>query len=366
MSRWIVVAWALWAPAFLGAQRASSPDAREQQRIVDSTVARWQRAGRALSAFDDSVARTRALTDTLRVGALRLLVEPGLRDRAQAAAQIASARLDSVAGPEARRLEADLIVVRFLKDSVRDTVVVAARARNDKEFLTVWGPANDSTLVSWIHTRALRLLTMSMDRRMTNWLGNSEVTPDSLATGTWLGTRLDLVSSPATVARRCYDGDIAACKVALRLVDTGDPIMTWFDADGRRRYVESAAAFYNSPKQDADACIAGSDAACIGHMRSKLHYSDPVPPFRRATVAAIAIEIGGRSGYQRLLGATGSPTDRLEAAAGVPIDSVLRVWVAKVRDARRPGQAMSTGIAMSSLGWILVCGVLALRSSRWR
>ncbi|HEX7939917.1 MAG TPA: hypothetical protein VF483_13095 [Gemmatimonadaceae bacterium] len=351
----------------LAAQRApSSEEFREQERLVDTLVARWRSAAQALRAYDDSVDRISATRDTVRVGSLRILVEPSLRERAEAAATFASPRIDSLAGAAAKLLETRVLVLHYLKDHGQDTIVLAARSPNqNQEFLQIWGTFTDSTLGQAVYHNAQQLLSLSVDQQLKNWL-IAELIPDTLPTTAWLGARLAVLSSPASIARRCYDGDLEACKVSLKLVSNGDPVMTWFDAASRRRFVTSLRVVSGPNRELAEACVGGSDTACINYMRRLEHLSDPIPPHVRTTLAAMAMQMGGRAGYERMLLATGTPLDRLAVAAGVPADSVLRAWVAKVRDSRLPSQDMTPGIAAASMGWILLCGLLSLRSTRWR
>jgi hypothetical protein len=369
MFRSVALILILAASSRLAAQ-GGSDRIRAQERVVDSLVANRRQAIAALQAFDDSVTRARVRMDTLTVGSLRFRIEPTLRERAERAARVAAARIDSVAGAGARRFAGSWLIVRGTGPASGDTLVVSytlpfSKARALQEMQTVWGPTGDSTLVEWMYDAALRALGETVDAPMLAWQ-RGVVRPDSVTTTDWLGTRLDVVSSSSTVAHLCYEGEVAACRAALGFTPVTDWVTEWFDAPARRRYV----AFYNRGREtrdpDADLCEEGSDAACISVMRGIRYYGDPITAHRRMTVVMTAIRMGGARGFERYLTGTGSPAERLAATAAAPLDSVLRIWIDHVRSARRPSRDMSTGIAMSSLGWILVCGVLALRSSRWR
>ena len=362
----LAVAAIFATPAGLMAQRAPSQELRDQERLVDTLVARWRVAAHALRAYDDSVARVRAVTDTVRVGSLRILVEPDLRSRAETAARLASPRIDSLAGSAARRLETRWLVLHRMHDRGQDTIVLAARGANqDQEYLQVWGTFTDSVLGQAVYHNAQQLLSLSVDQQLKSWL-IAELIPDTLPTTAWLGARLAVLSSPASIARSCYDGNLEACTVSLNPISRGDPVMTWFDAAARRRFVTTMRVVSGPNRDIAEACVGGSDAACINYMQHMEHLSDPIPPHVRSTVTAMAMQMGGRAGYERMLLATGTPLERLAIAAGVPADSVLRSWLSKVRDSRLPSQDMTPGIAAASMGWILVCGLLALRNTRWR
>ncbi len=231
--------------------------------------------------------------------------------------------------------------------------------------MRLWGVADEATLTLWIRQNALRLLANEVESDFRRWLVG-ELLPDTSSTVAWTLRRLELISADAVVARRCYDGDLTACSIALELTPVADPITQFFDADGRRRLVErSEWAARQLDRPASDRCIAGVDAACIANLRewSRL---EAVPREHRLALAKLAIQLGGPAGYERILTTSGTPAQRIASAAGLPIDTVLRMWQRKVRETTVPSQDMSLGIAAGSLIWILACGALSLRSSRWR
>ena len=362
---------AVAATAPVSAQRAASPAERAQERRVDSIVAHLHRAKAELDAYDDSVARQRARMDTVQAGSLRLFVEASLRSRVEPAARVAAARVEAEAGPAAARLTKRWVIVRQLTDSTPDSIVVAtAEGPKSPESLQIWGAPDDSLLTVWIHNDAMHLVAAEIPKAFKEWL-YAELLPDSVNTVQWTNTRLVLVSSYSTVAHRCYSGDIPACSIGLRLTEVSDPVMEWYDDAGRRRVVsawlESRRYDRRRPEWDqAERCGAGADAACIAALRQWRGLEDPVPPGERMILAKLAVQMGGPGAYERILSATGTPAQRLAAAAGVPIDSVLRVWQRRVHDTRLPSEDFSVTIAATSLAWILACGALSLRSSRWR
>ena len=112
-------------------------------------------------------------------------------------------------------------------------------------------------------------------------------------------------------------------------------------------------------------CIDGDDAAC----QSLLHSASfsPLPRDIRASLVAEALRLGGARAYERLIETGGEDIRvRLAAAAGVPFDSLVSTWQARVHDTRVPSDAMRPSIAAASLGWIVLCLGLSMRSSRWR
>jgi hypothetical protein len=80
----------------------------------------------------------------------------------------------------------------------------------------------------------------------------------------------------------------------------------------------------------------------------------------------LAIALGGARAMERALATRGTIDRKLAAAAGVSADSVVRLWVARTRSVPKASESMSLTVAAASIGWILVFGVFAVRSSRWR
>lgn len=369
---------ALLAAAALNAAEAQrGADARR----VDAVVAQWRRAYSALKAYDDSVRRERVHMDTIRVGSMRLYVEPQLHARAEAAARVAWSAVDSATGPAAQRLSQEWLIVRQLRDTTPDSLVVAVAPKSEgSEQMQLWGKPDDATLANWIRTDAMKLIASGLDRPFKQWLYSEAVSPDTLATVMWTILRLDVVSSYSTVAQACYRGDVPACSIALGLTEVPDPVTAWYDAPGRRRVVTAALERQHLESRrgtvDEELCIGGDDAACSRAIRSwsGTRYCggcthgvpDPVRSGSRQALVKVAMRIGGRDAYWRLLSATGTPAQRIATTAGVPVDSVIRVWRANVHDTRLPSDDFSVKIAAASTLWIVVLGFLSVRSSRWR
>jgi len=352
------------------AQSSGASELRRQRVIVDSVGAFAKRAKARLVAFDDSVAKSRVSLDTIRAGSLQVLVTKSSRSRLEPMVGVAASRFDSIFGSAAKRLETHSLVIRQRWDSVADTVVISMVIKPGKafpkgrEFEVLWGPLTDTLVQRGLRQGAIRLLSDEVSWDLRGWLG-SELTPDTVSAYAWTQVRLELVSSSATVARRCYDGDMHACQLTLLLTPVKDRATEWFDSTGRHRYV-SARTFDVSPVELA--CQGGNDKACIAAIRNYdwNRTSFPATGVLITSVTQTAMRIGGHDALDRLLSSKGTPAVALEAAAGVPLDSVLRVWQRNARETRLPSQDVSLGIAGSSLLWILVCGALSLRSSKWR
>ena len=354
------------------AQMSRTVELRLQRARVDTIAAHWRLAKARLDAFDVSVAKTRARLDTILIGHLRVLVAPAVRTRIEPAVAATAAHLDSLLGSASTRLEKHWLVVRLYRGTA-DTISVAAVMTpgrsfpKGREIEMVWGPVNDTLVHNGLRRGAIRLVASELDSTFSRWLGR-DFALDTVSTFMWTQARLDLVSSPTTVGRRCYEGDIQSCRLTLQLARVSDPATEWFDAVDRRRFFQhTSRSNYYSPAQDA--CREGSDAACITAIRQLRFRENSFFAATGVLVGSLtqtALRLGGREGLERLLRSSGPPAQALADAAGVPLDSVLRVWHRNTRDARMPSQDVSLGIAATSLLWIALCGALSLRSSRWR
>jgi hypothetical protein len=228
--------------------------------------------------------------------------------------------------------------------------------------------ADSVVLAQALRGLALRTLGDRMGPAFKGW-NEDAPWPDSVTDYQWSLQRLNLISSKSLVARRCYAGELAACETVLQLRPNADPIMEWFDAHTRLELVQSAGQTAMHVARDASQrCIAGSDSACVQVLR-RLPPNFVPSGFEHSThvlLTELALSVGGAEAPRRLVETPGGPNERLSAAAGMPIDSLVAIWQRRVRDARTPSDDMSPSIALASLSWILVLGGLSLRSSRWR
>ena len=81
----------------------------------------------------------------------------------------------------------------------------------------------------------------------------------------------------------------------------------------------------------------------------------------------LALEAGGAGAFDRLTADTGRTLEqRLEAAAGVPVDTLLARWTASVA-ASIPGSPAPGGReTFLTMAWSAAVMVMAIRGSRWR
>jgi hypothetical protein len=184
---------------------------------------------------------------------------------------------------------------------------------------------------------------------------------------------VQLVTAPSQSARACFLGSIARCNEALELGDTKGLLELWYPSPAERRalVMQSFAEFFNHGEsaQAFRACIARSAAACTGLLRSLPAGTLPKPLAHdaRATLVREALRLGGRDAYRRLLREPDAPIgDRLAAAAGVRLDSLLAHWRDAVLRARPPAVALPWWAVGAAFGWLTFFAACSLRSSRWR
>jgi len=95
--------------------------------------------------------------------------------------------------------------------------------------------------------------------------------------------------------------------------------------------------------------------------------SIPMPLTARASLAQLALELGGPGAISRLhKAAAATVASQLSAAAGVPIDSLIGRWQQRLMAARPHSPLPSTGFVLASMACIVVCGAWAARSEPWK
>jgi hypothetical protein len=363
MSRIIVALATAWT--LLLGHRADAQDLASEVKKLDSLKRAWAAAAERVSWHEDSLRAVRFGYDSLVVPPLSLLLESGLGAIVDSAARQAAGRLLLPPAIGSRELRGLHFTVRWFEgDSSRVLVSVIdtmGREWGQRPVLRESGSLGDALRESANH-----LLAQRLDQDMRSWL-DVQVGPDTLPTSAWRGLRLDLVSSNANIGPKCFDGDLTACHQALGLRPTADPVTEWYSESGRRRLVRAHEWSVRRGNGVATrSCLDGNDEACVVALHAAPSVPLQVAPALRRSLAQLALQMGGPGAFERLYLSRGTPAERLMQTAGAPVDSIVRLWHARVRDTRAPSDAMTKEIAAMSLVWILMCGALSLRSSRWR
>ena len=351
--------------------RGGAQDLHELERRVDVTVAAWKQSVTVLEGFRHRATPTRVFPDTVAIldGAVRLVTDseflPIVRD--------AGAQVDPFIRGRAGAAIAGLrgTVYAVWSDSIRhaDNGLILSPRVNDREVSVRYAIANAGSLA--------QMLEMDMQFRVgtpdkpafSAWLANPlPLTPTPNTE--WRALRLELVSSPASVAHRCFAGDLVACKVTLGFIAEADPATAWYDSTTRRALVNAAFSLGNLERRKAASCLAGRDSACVALLRTSSALEQWLAPpgtgrIRMALVAQ-AFSMGAPGALARLAATNDLSVEAIGAIAGAPVDSVISQWQRHVRDGGVESEVLTPVVALTALGWILAMGALSLRSPRWR
>ena len=354
----------LAAPAVHGQTQA------EYRARVEQLVPLWKREVAAYQR-EDSLRKARLPRDTMRVDGLVLLADSALRNVARSAAALSAGALRRRFGSDLTPLRSEIYTVSRNTEWRIDTPM-ADVGYVDSTGRVAGGitmPATaDAIAESWTGIASQRM-TAEVGPNFGEWLSNA-IPVDSAATDTWVGVRIDVVTSQFAVSRQCYAGSISACELALGIRGTNDPLRSWFNAAERRGVVlRDWDALHRTRPDLMTACVMRrEDSACVeaGELISKQALQPPLGTASRQALARLALDLGGAAGFARLRAAPDSIGAQLAAAAGIPLDSLVARWRTAVVSTAAEHTTMTPGVAMMSICWVTACGALALRSSRWR
>ena len=330
----------------------------------------WLEAAQQRAAGDlersDSARQSRLLADTLRVGALTIVGQAELVNRARAGATTAWGLLDAKFGRQAARVAPLLFVLVS-----REVENVAPRAPNRRiRPISVEPGTTDAMIAHMIGNTASIEINAAHDSALRAWLGSATLDVRAHPRERYRDAYVELATDPWTATRSCYQGDVAACRRALGL-EPGDLLDQWYDAGDRQRVVigNDPVSWRGASLRDLARCRdGGDDVACTTVLRA-VSFDWIEPPFTpptRAFVVDVALELGGAEAYDRLLTTRGPIAARLAAAARLPLDSVVRAWRARLIDAAPATVTVYPAGAWAALLWAAVLAVVGLGSSRWR
>lgn len=350
---WLTIAVLAVRPAF-----GQDPVLRARS---DSLRREWRQAN-ALAGLQDSLRLATRLAgrDTIRAGTLTIIANPSPLPLAQAAAQVWPV-IDRYYGPAAEAFSQRPFLIQAIDP---DT---AARPGIPLGMEVLWNL--DATQVAQLLLNMADLTTL--DPRLHDWLGGP-LTPRIDSGPRRVRVYVQLVTAPSRGVRRCFLGDLDACRDALSLTNAPDMVPRWYGPEERRRLVTTE---YNGFLDHGSrhiafrSCAAGSDSACVELLAALPHgsLSPPLDAEARGVLLDLAILEGGRSTFQRLLaGQDSAMGSRLAAAAGIPEDSLLARWRTAVLRARPAPVSLPPWGAWFALGWAVLFATCGLRSSRWR
>jgi hypothetical protein len=354
----------------LGATGALAQSQAEYRARLQRLVPLWHRLT-AEARRVDSVAARRLPTDTIVVGPLRVIADTGMAELAHGAAERTDAALTRRFGPDLDALRPHLYVLQAVPTSRGQHALVAFAEVDATGRPVEVGdmPRDPSTIAETWAMRGAGVLTGNLGPAFGEWLDNA-LPIDSSSTNTWVGVRIDLVTSPFRASRQCYVGDIRECERALGVADDNVPFRDWFTTAERQEilYRDRYALRGIQPGELGRCLNKNDDSACLalGQLIPPQELAPPLGPASRQSLAALAMTMGGPQSYRRMLGAPRVVRAQLEAAAEISVDSLVRRWRAAVLTTEAEHTTMTPGLALISLLWAGTCGALALGSSRWR
>lgn len=329
---------------------------------ADSLLRDWRQAN-TLAILQDSMRliAARPDMDTIRVGALIVVANPSALPIRAAAAQ-AWSRIERYYGSAPEVLALHPIVIQAVDP---DTTVQPPRHRSGLQ--VPWNVGVQELTALLVGSVDLGVV----DPDLREWLGGAAVLgrdpvrPRERA-------YVQLVTAPSRAVRQCFLGDVPACRDALSLTDAPDLLTRWYGPHERRALVTSVYAVNFSrgaPQTAFRSCHAGSDSACLRLLESLPQGAllRPLDHEARFTLLELALRLGGRPALPRLLATKDQGVaERLAAAAGIGVDSLVAHWCAEIRAARPVPVALPPWGAWVAIGWMSVFAAFGLGSSRWR
>lgn len=363
---------ALGLVSVIAARVSPAQTVTDYTKRVDSLTTVWRAAvATQLRADSDRVRHLPA--DTIHAGNLVILTDSANVELVKATAAIVSPELDAAFGSWASRMRAHVLVVRppTLRRMGNDTGTVESGVAGPggRALMRLSTFASTEGLSAAWRRQAEEFLFLDFDQPFREWLrspiSSEPATARSLSKG-----RVDLVLSPSRVAHECALGTLTSCSRALGLVPVDDPAFTLFDEQQRLDMVKwySFVLQRRDPSKYTRCVSAGNRAACDSLVRSIPLAAVPKPTSDavRLNFTRYALMLGGDHAFERLAATRGTIGERISAAAGLPLDSVVARWQSNLTSSPSSSTAIDSLTAISSVFWVCLCGALALRSSRWR
>ena len=301
------------------------------------------------------------LLDTTRISDLTLGI---LR---QAAQNASTAVLRTHGSMAARTLGAlEIVVAESRPDGGRRPVLsLHVRGWPDSEgWFTRSLPLPAHEIEDYLVTVASTSALAFADSSLSRWTGRY-VPARSASEISWRDVSVWLASAQSEVARRCVAARVDACASALELEPTPNRLAAWYVPGDYPALVEHWTGWARTDsltRADATRCVQSRETELCARVVQAVTIGDLLPAGARRSFFALALESGGPRALERLAATRGPVRLQLAAAAGVPADSLLALWQARVM-ASRPNHLLA-GPALATLGWTLLFAVASLRRPR--
>ncbi len=200
---------------------------------------------------------------------------------------------------------------------------------------------------------------------MRNWLGHADYLSGAEAYRV-------LAVTPSAANRACLSGDTSACTAALGIADVASR-PEWFTMEEKQRMVAVAAQPWmgraDRDEPEVRACLEEDAEASCNRVVGRLDWVEmsSAPNSVKTHLLWHAMRAGGAGAWARAIErAEARPAEVLVAAAGQPLDQLLRTWQVDLARQRPDVHAGLAGGGMAVLFWSLVLAGFAMRSTRWR
>ncbi len=212
--------------------------------------------------------------------------------------------------------------------------------------------------------------TATFDGPLRTWLFNGPVTPFAPGDDVEGAARLELATAESRTARQCVAGELSACATLLALRGRPtDPLRSWYAPEDYRAIVAKVRL---GPSDGPDApglqraCLARKAVACtqlLGRLPTDRIPSPTLDGPRRVLLHE-ALRGGGAEALARLRDRRGDVGARLARAAGVTEEALLDGWRRRMIAPRGANVRPAASVALASLGWITLLGILSMRRVR--
>ncbi|MEO6067631.1 MAG: hypothetical protein ABIQ41_06590 [Gemmatimonadales bacterium] len=220
--------------------------------------------------------------------------------------------------------------------------------------------------ITVVPTEALGVWERSLlDTTMRAWLGRG--LRGQSAERLLDGSVRDLVASPSAVAHRCLGGRVEECARVLDLSGPSESLTRWYDLPDIAAFADRIAT--ESWARGRSECVNRHDLDQCRALLRRNHFTPPRPTNDRVRAGfyAFAIVTGGEGAFLRVHRAAGrSVAEQLEAAAQLPLDTLLVRWHAALRADRGHAQGDLTPILMVALAWAVGTTLFFSWRFRWR
>ena len=183
---------------------------------------------------------------------------------------------------------------------------------------------------------------------------------------------IEIMTAESAALRRCQSGDKESCLDVLG-VDSlpGARLARWYAPQDYRTLLRAVA-----PAREDSAAVAAwvrcredrDEPACVVAATSLANDRVPTPLSATARVTFLreVLEAGGANAYERLVTTDGSVRTRLTEAAGMPLDTVVGRWRARISESRPERMRLRPGLVVASLGWTgALLGLALIRRGPW-